>query len=253
MEKPILAVCGKGGVGKTVFSALLGRAFLEGGIKPLLLIDADPAGGLASAIGEHTIKTLAGVRQDLILAARGAGNAEKMRLAQQLDYLVMEALLERPGFALLAMGHSKEGGCYCPANKLLRDSIDIVADSFSVVLIDAEAGLEQINRRVTRRVNRVITIIDGSMRSVEVMGFISEMVGSDQVFAVGNRMSNEDSISLPKGIELLGMIPEDESVRQFDREGRSLWDLPPGDVAFFAVKMIAQKVVLDQREILNLR
>jgi CO dehydrogenase maturation factor len=159
----------------------------------------------------------------------------------------MEALLERPGYSLLAMGRSESKGCYCPANRLLQDSIDLVADSFSVVLIDAEAGLEQINRQVTRRVNQIIAMTDGSQRSMEVVVFISEMIGREQVVAVGNRLSTEDDLSLPEGIELVGVIPEDKTVRQFDREGRSLWELPADDVALLAVKRIARKVVLDSR------
>jgi len=70
--KPIFAICGKGGVGKTVFSALFARALKTAGVKPLLLIDADPAGGLVSAIGERVENTLAGVREKLIASARQA-------------------------------------------------------------------------------------------------------------------------------------------------------------------------------------
>ena len=60
---PIIAVCGKGGVGKTVFSALLARALAAAGVQPLLLVDADPVGGLTSAIGERAVETLSGVRE----------------------------------------------------------------------------------------------------------------------------------------------------------------------------------------------
>ena len=244
-EKPIFAVCGKGGVGKTVFSALFARALLEGGSKRLLLIDADPVGGLVSAIGERTQRTLAGVRQDLLAAARNADDATKMRLAEQIDYLVMEALVERDGYALLAIGRSQESGCYCPANRLLRDSIDLLAGPFSTVLIDAEAGLEQIHRQVTRSVNQIIGITDGSKRGGDVLRMIAEMVDRRQVVAVGNRLSRENELSLPQGVELAGTIPSNAAIREFDRAGRSLWDLPADDTAYLAVKRIADRLMLN--------
>ena len=109
--------------------------------------------------------TLAGVRHDLIRSAREAGDSERMRLAEQLDYLLLEALTERQGYALLAMGHSTEKGCFCPANTLLRGAMDLIAEPFAAVLIDAEAGLEQIQRQVTRRVSRIVVLTDGSLRS----------------------------------------------------------------------------------------
>jgi len=245
--KKIIAVCGKGGVGKTAFSALLTRALLEAGTKPLLLIDADPAGGLVSAIGERLSGTLAGAREALIAAARRGGAAEKTRLALQLDYLVMESLIERPGYSVLAMGRPREKGCFCPANTLLREAIDLVSGPFAVLIIDAEAGLEQIQREVTRRVDRIITVIDGSRRSIEILTTIAEMVGAERVLAVANRVhgeSAEEESGLPEGVELLGAIPEDPVLRRFDREGRPLWELPAGNEAFMAVAGIAAKLRL---------
>ncbi len=245
-EKPIFAVCGKGGVGKTAFSALLARAFLEEGPKPLLLIDGDSAGGLVSAIGEKVGETLAGVRESLINAARRAGDAEKMRLAEQIDYLVLKALLERPEYSLLAMGHSREKGCFCPANKLLRESIDLVSEPFALVIIDAEAGIEQINREVTRRVTQVIGITDGSQRSGDIVGRIAEMVGKGRLSLVANRIPPPVNLQVPEGVELLGAIPEDPTLRQFDVQGRSLWELPPENGSLVTVRAIAQKLRAQQ-------
>ena len=44
--RPIVAICGKGGVGKTAVCALLSRAMIDAGVRPLLLVDADPVSGL---------------------------------------------------------------------------------------------------------------------------------------------------------------------------------------------------------------
>ncbi len=238
----IVAICGKGGVGKTAFAALLARAMIDADIKPLLLIDADPAGGLISVIGEQVPGTLSTVREKLIAAARGADDEDKSQLADRLDYMVMEALQERDDYSALAIGRSTEKGCFCPANTLLRQAIDLLADPFAAVIIDAEAGLEQIQRQVTRSVSLVLAISDGSQRSQDTIGYIAEMVGTDRVAAVANRSSG-DNLKLPGNIKLFGEIPEDETLRRFDREGRPLWELPADNPALEAVRNIVGKIV----------
>ena len=239
--KPIVAICGKGGVGKTVFSALFARALRTAGVKPLLLIDADPAGGLVSAIGEKVENTLAGVREKLIASAREADENTKMKLAQQLDYFVLQALVERSDYSLLAMGRSLEKGCFCPANALLREAIDFLSEPFTAILIDAEAGLEQIQRRVTRNVTQIIAISDDSQRSRDMIEYILEMVGPKKLAAVTNRVQ-PNMQNRPNSIKLLGSIPEDDILRQFDRNGKSLWELPADNPAYTAVEKIAAKL-----------
>lgn len=241
-EKAVLAVCGKGGVGKTACSALLGRVLLKAGVRPLLLVDADPVGGLASAIGERAVRTIADVRQRLIASARSADEAEKARMAVDLDYLVMEALLERDGFSLFAIGHSHEKGCYCPVNTLLRQAIDLIVEPFAAVIIDAEAGIEQINRQVTERVSRILVVTDGSTRSADTLQVIAGMVGKARIGVVANRCAEEvvGPQVLPAGVEFLGSIPEDETLRDFDRRGRPLWELPEENPAVEASRRIAR-------------
>ena len=241
-DKPIIAVCGKGGVGKTAFAALLSRVLLDANIQPLLLIDADPAGGLVSAIGERVTETLAGVREELIAKARGADDVQKTRMAEEFDYLVMKALQERPGYSLLAMGHPKAKGCFCPANTLLREAIDLLAAAFALVMIDAEAGLEQLHRQVTRRVNRVITLTDGSALSSETLDLIAKLVERPQLAVVVNRTGKENSLRIPNGAEFLGTIQENQTLQELDRQGQPHWDLPRDNQPWAEVKGIARRL-----------
>ncbi|MEI7726202.1 MAG: AAA family ATPase [Bacteroidota bacterium] len=242
--KPIISVCGKGGVGKTVFSALLGRIIIEQGLKPLLLIDADPVGGLVSAIGEKTVKTLSGVRDQLINDARKGGKVSAAEAVDQLDYFILNALVERPDFSLLAMGRTREKGCFCSANKLLRRAMDEIISAYACVLIDAEAGVEQINRDVTSQVNRVFVIIDASQRSIDTLDAIAGLVDPSRITIIANRITHGDLLNLPPEINVAGVIPGNEILRQFDREGRSLWLLPDDNEAFLAVKKIMKSIHL---------
>lgn len=243
--KPVISVCGKGGVGKTVFSALLSRVLIEEGLKPLLLVDADPVGGLTSAIGEKTAKTLAGVKEQFINDARTGGKTGAMEAADQLDYYILNALVEHNNYSFLAMGHTTEKGCFCPANKLLRSSIDQIISAFAGVVIDAEAGIEQINREVTRTVNKVFVVVDASQRSIDTLKVISGMVNPSQIEVVVNRTSLISVFKMPEGFNIAGIIPENDELKQFDRDGRSLWLLPENNEALASVRNIVKNLEIN--------
>lgn len=241
---PIIAVVGKGGVGKTAFSALLSRELLAAGKKPLLLIDADPAGGLVSTLGERAAKTLAEVRAEVIALARQLNDETKLALADQIDYLLLEALAERDNYSLLPMGLSKEKGCFCPVNKLLRSSIEYLINDFACILIDAEAGIEQINRQVTERVSRIVVVVDGSLRSLETFHLIEKAVPKANLAVVANRLPEFDAAALASTVPLLGVMPDDSLLARFDREGRSLWELPADSPARQAAAGIARGLLV---------
>ncbi len=243
MTPPVLAVCGKGGVGKTALSALLARALIEQGRNPLLLIDADPAGGLVSAVGERVVGTLSSARRELVTQARqAAAESDREQLAARIDYLVMQTLAERSEYALLAMGRDIEKGCFCPANTLLRSAIDVLASAYAAVLIDAEAGLEQINRQVTRRVETYLVICDGSKRSFDTLATIAQMIETGTLAVIANRSPADTPPPNLADMQWLGTVPEDAELRHFDTEGRSLWELPPANPAFAAMRGIAKKL-----------
>ena len=123
--KLVIAMCGKGGAGKTAFTAMARTVLSKSGrAGKLLLIDADPAMGLTHAVGVGVRRTMGEVREEIIGTAKGGKQEEKARLADKLDYLTLEALTETDEFALVAMGRTETLGCYCPVNSLLRDSIE---------------------------------------------------------------------------------------------------------------------------------
>jgi len=169
----LLAVCGKGGTGKTASTAMMARALYESKkAKRLLLIDADPAMGLLSALGLKAQKTMGEVREKIIKTAKKGSKEETARIGDMIDYMVFEALTERDTFALLAMGRTETLGCFCPVNTLLRKAIETLSESFDTILIDGEAGLEQINRQVVRRLDTLMIISDPSSRGIETAEMI---------------------------------------------------------------------------------
>jgi len=165
-ETKILAFIGKGGVGKTVLSAIAGKIFINKG-KRVLFVDADPAMGLATAHNVENHKTIGMAREEIIKNTKTANSKEeKDGLPDMTDYLLMEALYEGPEFSMIIMGQTDSLGCFCPVNKLLRGTISSIASNYEIVIIDAEAGFEQVNRQVIEKVQYPIIISDNTVRGI---------------------------------------------------------------------------------------
>ena len=249
LEKRTIAVCGKGGVGKTAFTALLTRGFVEwGNAGRLLVIDADPALGLIHALGVQVEKTMGQVREEIIQAAR-AGNKESLtEMVAMVDYMLLEALVEGDDFALLAMGRSDSLGCFCPVNSALREAITVLSRQFNTIVIDGEAGLEQINRQVVKELDCLVILTDTSARGLKTVDLLKEMVVDKKVVrcqkagVIFNKVQSNHSLlsrSAEKiGVEVWGFLPQDPAVTDYDSLGRPLGQLPADSPALTAVRDI---------------
>ena len=254
-EKRLVATCGKGGTGKTVSVALMARALSEAaGTGKLLLIDADPAMGLLSALGVSVRRTMGEVREKIIRTARGGEKEEKAQLVDRIDYMALEALSETDRFAVLAMGRTETLGCYCPVNTLLRGAIEVLSKSFDTILIDGEAGLEQINRQVVSRLHTLLIVSDPTSRGLETAAVIRKMVAVDKVMQckrlglVLNRVRGNEQLlrdaAEKLGLDLFGMIPFDETIAERDLVGTPLFELPDDSPALGAYRQIVEKHLL---------
>jgi CO dehydrogenase maturation factor len=254
-EKRLVATCGKGGTGKTVSVALMARALSEAaGTGKLLLIDADPAMGLLSALGVSVRRTMGEVREKIIRTARGGEKEEKAQLVDRIDYMALEALSETDRFAVLAMGRTETLGCYCPVNILLRGAIEVLSKSFDTILIDGEAGLEQINRQVVSRLHTLLIVSDPTSRGLETAAVIRKMVEVDKVMQckrlglVLNRVRGNEKLltdaARKLGLDLFGMIPFDETIAEHDLVGTPIIELPDDSPALGAYRQIVEDYLL---------
>jgi CO dehydrogenase maturation factor len=252
MAGKIIAVCGKGGVGKTFLTAAMVRLFADMGGSKILAIDADPAFGLAPALGVKVKKTVNDIRNDLIDAIKkGKRTGDKSELLSSLDYEVFGALEESANLAVLAIGRPENEGCYCQVNNLLKDIIESLSKSFDLVMIDGEAGIEQINRRVMKTVDDLVLITDTSAKGVNVVSSIKELVETSKavecrrVWLVINRVESRKEVDRILGavsLDLLGWIPEDDKVREYDFNNRPMSDFPDTLPSIVAVRQIVKKL-----------
>jgi CO dehydrogenase maturation factor len=230
MAGTILALSGKGGVGKTSLAAAIVRTLTN--VFPgsrILAIDADPAMGLASALGVDVTETLDAIRVRIAESAAKGQVREAAEILGNAKFQILEALKETRGFAFLAIGRPETAGCYCAVNAYLKEVITLLAGEFDYVVIDGEAGVEQINRRVMEKVTHLLLVSDQSRKGLTVLETIREvaarMVLFDRCGAVINRIINEDAELSPLGVDVLARIPADPAHGENDIRGGSIFDL----------------------------
>ena len=247
----VLSVCGKGGVGKTSLSALIVKTLIQDPKRRVLAIDADPAIGLAYSLGVSVDKTIDDVRNKVIEALAEKKFADKAEVMPFVDYEIFDAIAEVDNLAFLAVGRPEKEGCFCKVNSALKEVIKEVSASFDFVVIDGEAGVEQVNRRVMERVSHMILVSDLSQKSLRVCETINQVakraVQYDRAGLLFNRVRAGDDVgALPylEGIDIIGTVPESENIREFDRKGRTM--LAMSDPALEdAVRKSLEKLILD--------
>ena len=229
----IIAVVGKGGVGKTSISACIVRHLVDNfPDKKILAIDADPAVGLSVALGVDVKMTLDDIRMSIVDSVENGETREALELLSEARFKIFDALVEMPGFAFLSIGRPESSGCYCKVNSYLKEVISLLANSFDYVVIDSEAGIEQIQRRVMDKVTHLLLVSDQSKKGNQVISTIKsvadDLIVYEKIGAVINRMTNPELaglISVP-GVEVLACIPSDTVFAANDIKGRSVMDLP---------------------------
>lgn len=245
----IIAVAGKGGVGKTSISAMIVRILTEKyPDKKILAIDADPAVGLSVALGVDVKLTLDDIRMSVVDSVENGETREALELLSEARFKIFDALVEMPGFAFLAIGRPESSGCYCKVNAYLKEVIGVLANSFDYVVIDGEAGIEQIQRRVMERVTHLLLITDQSKKGAQVLttikGVADDLIVYEKIGAIINRMTNPelaDMIKIP-GVEILAKIPADSDFAANDIKGNSVMQLPETNSMLNGVKEALQKI-----------
>lgn len=239
----IIALSGKGGVGKTSISAAIVKLLVEAyPDKKILAIDADPAVGLSTALGIEVETTIDDIRKEIVLTVEEGKTKAAIELLGDARYKIFDALVETDGFAFIAVGRPESAGCYCKVNAYLKEVISILSADFDFVIIDGEAGVEQINRRVMEKVTHLILVTDASKKGTQVISTIKkvadELVMYKKAGAIVNRIPDESVIKHidTNGIPVLSYIKSDKNLAVFDIEGKNIIGLPDDSAVVTGVK-----------------
>ena len=233
----IIAVAGKGGVGKTTLCGMLVRYLVEEAKNgAVLAVDADSNSNLNELLDVKVTGTIGDARE-LMKKEVPVGMTKDV----WFELKVHEAIIEGNGFDLLVMGRPEGPGCYCAANSLAKESIDQLKKNYAYVVVDNEAGMEHISRLVTQDIDQLFVVSDSTPRSVLTAKRIVELVKElnlnvGKVGIIINRLKDEKSAGLidmaaGNGAELAGTIRIDAVLAEDDIEGKSIFSLDKASVA----------------------
>jgi CO dehydrogenase maturation factor len=248
----LIAIAGKGGVGKTTVAALLVMRLLQRGCRPVLAVDADPNTCLDAALGVRVAKTVGGVREDARKFTQD-GTVRGMDKKRFLELRIAESLVETDDFDLIAMGRSEGPGCYCYANNVLKAVLNSMVSRYPCVVLDNEAGLENLSRRIVNKVSILVIVTDPSVRGFETVRRLHKLSGEmeiayDKLAIVVNRLRRKD---LPAGVDELGRataadiivgIPDDEDIYAIAEKNGNLRLLSPDNPVFTGLDRILEMI-----------
>jgi len=234
-----IAVSGKGGVGKTTFSALLIRSLNAMG-KRILAIDADPDANLAAGIGIENADKIVPIAEmkDLAFERTGAQPGSIggfFSLNPKVDDLPDALSVRFENIKLMRLGGVKKGGsgCICPESTLLRALVmHIVLARDEVVVMDMEAGIEHLGRATAKAVDKLIVVVEPGRRSIDTAEHIRRLageIGLDSIAVVGNKIRGPKDEEFLRShlddFEFLGFIAYDDSLIEADLNGVSPFDV----------------------------
>ena len=257
-----IALAGKGGVGKTTIAGMVIKYLENSQPGSILAIDADPSANLNMVLGLDLEWTVGDIREDMLnqvkqsLVAGGAAMgtiAGGMSKRDYLDYEVQSAVSEGLRCDLIAMGRGEGPGCYCAVNHNLREVIDGISSSYRYVVIDNEAGMEHLSRRTTRDVDHLFVVSDPTQRGIVAAERIAELrkeleINVENAYLIINRLTGEMPVPLKERIEkldipLLGVVPADEQMAEFEFTGRPLVEMGEDSQIYQAVKAMMEQIL----------
>lgn len=258
-----IALAGKGGVGKTTFCGMIIKYLAQNQSGAILAIDADPSSNLNMVLGLELDITVGDIREDMLAQVKNSllGSGAAMGALpggitkhEYLDHQIRSSLAEGQAFDLIAMGRGEGTGCYCAVNHNLREVVDAISKNYRYVVIDNEAGMEHLSRRTTRDVQHLIIVSDPTQRGIVAAKRITELsrefdVRIENVYLVINRLTGEIPPALQAYIEanldvpLLGTIPSDSTLMDFEFSGRPLVELGDQSPVYQAVDRMMRKIL----------
>lgn len=244
-----IALAGKGGTGKTTLAGLVVKYLVRHDKTPVLAVDADANANFNEVLGVNVAETLGDAREQMKKGQVPSGMTKDIFISMKLE----EAVVEADGFDLIVMGQPEGPGCYCAANSLLTGFLEKLTNNYPYIVMDNEAGMEHISRLTTKNVDILLIVSDTSRRGLtaaaRINGLAKELnIGVGKSFLVINQAKGEDVSSLmdfikEDGLELLGTVPEDETVYEYDLHGRPTMTLPDENPAVKAAFAMFDQIV----------
>lgn len=245
-----IAVAGKGGTGKTTLATLLIRHLINTKRgKSILAVDADANANLNEALGLEVEETISTILENV----KKPGEVPTgMTKDIYIEYRMNQALVETESLDLLVMGNPQGPGCYCFPLDLLRKHMEKLSKNYDYLIVDNEAGLEHLSRKILPAIDYLFITSDATIRGVKSAGRIYDIVRKlslevSNVYLIISRNQEKGAEKLQSaidetGLRLLGTVPYDHMLYNYDLQGRPLMELPSESEAVKAVESLAAKL-----------
>jgi len=248
-----LAVCGKGGSGKSTVAALLAQEAMGRGYQTLV-VDADESNtGLFRMLGFEfspvPLMDLVGGKKNL---KRKMGEPNILSEARITTAQIPEQyLLRRDGLRLVAIGKILQSleGCACPMGVLSREFLKKLAlGTNELAIVDMEAGVEHFGRGVDTSIDSVLIVVEPPLESVNVAQKIHDLasgIGIRNVWAIINKVPSEEIATRltrelqERRIKAVGCIYFDADIFMASLEGK----IPAGGVAVREAKYVLENIL----------
>ena len=248
MRTLIIAFAGKGGVGKSTISSQLIRNLSKQSL--VLAVDADPNSNLGEKLGLETFGTIGGIRNDLV-----ADPDQVPSSVSKQDFIltkVQQTVSEGDNVDLLVMGRPEGEGCYCFVNDILRNCFGDMIPRYRFTVIDNEAGMEHLSRKVLPRADVLVLVSDPTITGVRTAARLSQLADEVGVkvgrrILVINNIPDMDYAPLTDEAARLGLtevvpIARDEHVTACAMKGE-LIDVPDDSAFAKSVGHLAELIV----------
>jgi len=233
-----IAITGKGGTGKTTVAAAIVATLIRRGHKPVLAVDADPNSCLDGVLGVQVEKTVGRVREESRDA--GAGGQSGISKRDLVELRIAECLVETRDFDLIAMGRPEGPGCYCYANNLFKDVIGALSRNYPFIVIDNEAGLENLSRRLYQSIDLLIITGDPSRRGLTTIERLYDLAGEmgieyDKLALMINlvrdttALDDLSALQLKTSARYLVTLPYNAGLAQAGERGQSILGVEPSN------------------------
>jgi CO dehydrogenase maturation factor len=241
-----IAICGKGGTGKSTVVALFAGEFKKSGMR-VAVIDSDESNsGLFWMLGlerqPRPLMDFLGGRKGIQdrIAARSQDNQSEQKMSIFLqDTIPMEDIpedyrVENERTRLIAIGKIKQSleGCACPMGILCREFLKkLRLGDKEIAIVDMEAGIEHFGRGVENSVDAVIAVIEPSLESInlaEKIGALASGSGAKFAGVVMNKMSSNreyETMSAElegRGLSVLGQITYSKEILNACLQGQPI-------------------------------
>ena len=236
-QPSVVLVVGVNGVGKTTTCGMIIDYLCKQKKGPILVVDADANSNLNEVLGVEVETTLGDIREEMAHAEQTGTVPANMTKADYAEMKFNSALIEEDDYDMLVMGRTQGKGCYCFVNGVLKTQIDKYVGNYRYMVVDNEAGLEHISRGTLPHVDTMLLISDCSRRGIQAVGRIAEMIREmdlkpGEMKLIVNRAPN--GVLNPGvmeeidkyGLQLAGVLPQDETVYEYDCEGKPSSQVP---------------------------